>query len=240
MATRRNEAMNKYIAKIKQEWERSLLVVVGLLLLAFLGWLGFSLLSEEGGTTSQTQALPSVPDYIDTKTFAFLQPAGLQDKVNPMAFRKKLPKAFVTPPPKPTPTDTTAVKPPDGNPTTGTAKPPADTGKKPSGDKPTTTVAVKPSDDKPPAKPPPKPPPPQKITVLYRGMYKGLTDRELAFISADDSKSKKTKVFYVGEGGKVHNVLTVKSFTRDAVVLDCGGDREVTAHIGKKQEIVLE
>ena len=44
MATRRNEAMNKYIAKIKQEWERSLLVVVGLLLLAFLGWLGFSLL----------------------------------------------------------------------------------------------------------------------------------------------------------------------------------------------------
>ncbi|HOG50068.1 MAG TPA: hypothetical protein PKY10_05725 [Lentisphaeria bacterium] len=212
--------MNRYIAKIKQEWERSLLVAVGLLLLGFLGWVGFSLLSEEGGTTSQTQALPSVPDYIDTKTFAFMQPAGLQDKINPMAFRKKLPKAFVTPPPKPTPTDTTAVKPPDP--------------------KQTTTTAVKPPDPKQTVKPPPPKPPPQKITVLYRGMYKGLTDRELAFISADDSKSKKTKVFYVGEGGKVHNVLTVKSFTRDTVVLDCGGDREVTAHIGKKQEIVLE
>ncbi|MGI6356327.1 MAG: hypothetical protein GX937_04975 [Lentisphaerae bacterium] len=231
--------MKRFIAKIKQEWERSLLVAVGLLLLGFLGWVGFSLLSEEGGTTSQTQALPSVPDYIDTKSFAFMQPANLQAKVNPMAFRKKLPKAFVTPPPKPTPSGTTAVKPPDTKPTTGTVKPPADTGKKPDGKQPT-TVAVKPSGDKPPPKPQPPKPPPRKITVLYRGMYKGMTDRELAFIKADDSKSKKSKVFYVGEGGKVHNVLTVKSFNRDTVVLDCGGDREVTAHIGKKQEIVLE
>ncbi len=210
--------MNRYIAKISQEWERSLLVAVGLLLLGFLGWVGFSFLSEEGGTTSQAQALPSVPDFIDTKTFAFMQPARLQSDVNPMAFRKKLPKAFVNPPQPP--------KPGNGN---GTVKPPPGGG------------TVKPPEVKPPeVKPPPPKPPPRKITVLYRGMYKGLTDRELAFISADDSKSKKSKVFYVGEGGKVHGALTVKSFSRDSLVLDCGGDREVTVQIGKKQDIVLE
>ena len=207
--------MNRYIAKISQEWERSLLVAVGLLLLGFLGWMGFSFLSEEGGTTSQSQALPSVPDFIDTKTFAFMQPARLQSDVNPMAFRKKLPKAFVNPPQPPRP----------GN---GTVKPPT-----------TGAGTVKPPDTRPPTPVPPKPPP-RKITVLYRGMYKGLTDRELAFISADDSKSKKSKVFYVGEGGKVHGALTVKSFSRDSLVLDCGGDREVTVRIGKKQDIVLE
>lgn len=188
--------MNRHIAKISQEWERSLLVAVGLLLLGFLGWVGFSFLSEEGGSTSQSQALPPVPDFIDTTTFAFMRPARLQPDVNPMAFRKKLPKTFVTPPPPPRPGNG-AVKPP----TTGTG---------------TGTGTVKPPDTRPSdSKPTPKPPP-RKISVLYRGMYKGLTDRELAFISADDSKSKKSKVFYVGEGGKVHGALTVKSFSRDS------------------------
>jgi hypothetical protein len=218
--------MNKYLAKIGQEWERSLLVGIGLLLMVALAVLGFSFLSEEGGTTSQSQALPAVPDFIDTKAFAFMRPANLGKGVNPMAFRKKLPKAFVTPPSPPKPGDS-GVKPPappkpGGGPSVVT--PPGDTPPKPG------TVS----------KPPPPKPPPRKITVLYRGMYKGLTERELAFISADDSKTKKSAAFYLGEGGRVHGALTVKSFGRDALVLDCGNDREVTVEIGKKKEIVLE
>lgn len=223
--------MNKYFLKIKQEWERSLLAIIGLLLLVGLGWFGYSMLSDEGGSTSQAHTLPAMPDYIDTRVFAFVTPPQLEKNVNPMAFRKKLPLAFITPPTPPKPGGGTAVKPPDPPKPGTTVTPPG--GKK--DDPKTTTTQTKPPDT------PPKPkPPPRKITVQYRGMYKGVTERELAFITAADSKTKKTDFFYLETREKVFDALSVKSFGPNQVVLDYGDNLEVTVPIGTKKEIVLE
>ena len=79
--------MKRFIAKIKQNGSAvcwSLLACCSLIPRA--GWASAS--------CPKRAALPAKPefaigtDYIDTKSFAFMQPANLQAKVNPMAFRK--------------------------------------------------------------------------------------------------------------------------------------------------------
>lgn len=204
--------MNKLFDKLKQEWERSLLLAVALLTLLVLVLFAYSRLKEDGGSTGQNKSLPAMPKYFDSKSFVYIEPVEkLPDGVNPLVFRKQLAIPDAPPPPK----------------TGGVVKPPA-------GQAPAAGGAQLPPKASPTE-------PPWKITLLYRGTYKGLTDSELAFIDATNHKPKKpaSRKFYLKEGGRVFNAMTVRSFDAKQAVLSYGKGKEVTIEFGKTKDVTI-
>ena len=71
--------MSKPLEKITQEWERTLLVFVLLVMLAGFGVAAYFVLHEQEGAVAANTPLPKMPAYFDTDNTNFLNPAGMTD-----------------------------------------------------------------------------------------------------------------------------------------------------------------
>ena len=211
--------MKNVVEKLKQEWERAILMAIALLVLLSLLFAAYNTLKDNGGSTGQGSSLPALPNYFDTSTFSFVKPVkDLPPGVNPMVFRRQLsiPKA------------------PEAPKQGGGTQPPKGGG----------VVAQPPkSGEKPPA--PDKKEPPWVITVKYRGLYKGITGKEMAFIDAKNSKGNKQaqsvgRKFYLPANGRVFNAMTVRSFDAQRVVLSYGKGKEVALELGKEKKVTID
>ncbi|MDD4537822.1 MAG: hypothetical protein PHT80_02315 [Lentisphaeria bacterium] len=219
--------MKNFVEKLKQEWERAILMAIALLVLLVLLFAAYDMLKEDGGSTGQGSSLPALPNYFDTSTFSFVKPVkDLPPGVNPMVFRRQL----------------TIPKAPEA-PKQGGGTPPKQGG----GTPPKTgggAVAQPPkAGDKPAALD--KKEPPWVITVKYRGLYKGITGKEMAFIDAKNSKGNKKaqsvgRKFYLPANGRVFNAMTVRSFDAQRVVLSYGKGKEVALELGKEKKVTID
>lgn len=211
--------MKNVVEKLKQEWERAILMAIALLVLLVLLFAAYNTLKDNGGSTGQGSSLPALPNYFDTSTFSFVKPVkDLPPGVNPMVFRRQLsiPKAPETP------KQGGGTPPPKGGGVV--AQPPK-------------------SGEKPPA--PDKKEPPWVITVKYRGLYKGITGKEMAFIDAKNSKGNKQaqsvgRKFYLPANGRVFDAMTVRSFDGQRVVLSYGKGKEVALELGKEKKVTID
>ncbi len=225
--------MNNFLNKLGKEWEKTLFTVVLLLILAYLGFLAYSMLVDNEGSSNDAVRPKDPHNYFDTHSFAYLSPANLKKEVNPLMFHVKV--NLPPPPPKQTPTpqsggNTKPATPPKPNPpqSGGGTKPPAPTPQTGGG-------GTKPAT---PPKPQPPPPPPRKISVQYRGFMKG-SDAQVAFYSANDSKTNKTEAKTAQPGAKIHGVLEIKQFDATQIILSQNG-KDIVVKKGKKQEIVIQ
>jgi len=211
--------MNKVIEKLRQEWERAILMVVALLVLVVLLVSAYRLLNDDGGSTGQSSSLPALPNYFDTTSFVYVKAVkDLPPGMNPMVFRKQL----VIPKAPPAPSKGGGAAPPK---TGGAAAAPPKAGVKP------------------PA--PGKTEPPWVITVKYRGLYKGITGKEMAFVDAKNSKGNNQarsvgRKFYLPENGRVFNAMTVRSFDAQRIVLSYGKGKEVALELGKEKKVTID
>ncbi len=240
--------MNNLLRKLGKEWEKTLFTVVLLLILGYLGALAYKLLNDDDGSSNDNVKPKNPHEYFDTHSFAYLKPANLDKEVNPLLFH-----VHINLPPPPTPKqdpgkpapkpDPKKPEPKTPTPQPGGAKPtppapPQNTTPKPTDNKNTTpnnTQTTKPAT---PPKPTTPPPPPRKISIQYRGFIKG-DDAQVAFYSANDSKTKKTEAKTAKPGAKIHGVLEIKSFDASKIVLSLNG-KDVVVSKGKKQEIVVQ
>ena len=179
---------------------------------------------------------PKAPHrFFDTTSTAYIEPVNLPSSINPFNFHIKV---ALPPPPKPTPQQTRPQSGGKNNntPASPDKTPPKDNGKKttPPPQQQTTNPQPKPEQTKPQ---PPKVV--RKISIQYRGYLRGTTDEQIAFYSAQDSKSKKTEAKSAKEGAKIHGVLPIKSFDADQMVVVQGG-KDVIVKRGKKQEIIIQ
>jgi hypothetical protein len=213
-------ATMKKLAKLSEEWEKTLLLITAALVAIFFLILFWP--SEQEGNISQQGTLPPSPNYVQTQNLAFLEPAKLEQAVNPMAFRRKAPsnvKSGKKTTPKTTPKTAQDSK-------KGDVKPPADTKKTDS-----TLPAVKPS---------PKTPP-RVITLTYRGLYKGLLDTELAFLRSSDSAAKnKTSSFTLQSGEKLHDLFTIVSFDENQLTLLNHKEEKLTLPRNRDTKVTIE
>lgn len=83
------------------------------------------------------------------------------------------------------------------------------------------------------------------ITVKYRGLYKGISGKEMAFIDAKNSKGNKQaqstgRKFYLPVNGRVYNAMTVRSFDAQQVVLSYGKGKEIALELGKEKKVTID
>ncbi len=217
--------MNKFkLEKIKAEWEKSLLIALScILFLLLIIWLWPN---NQEGSVNQPGTLPAKPNYVDVDSDYWLKPTFLKGDVSIMTFVRALPpvpEADKTPTPS---------RPNAGQKTPTPGKTPTPTpGKTPAADNVTSGKTD------PPKVAPVKPEPPQVITLLYRGLYKGLSDKKLAFIKGSDSRSKKSINAPLSEGAKIFTVLTIVSFDENSITLAYGEGRGVTLIRGEEKKL---
>ncbi|MBR4673323.1 MAG: hypothetical protein IKP00_02570 [Victivallales bacterium] len=231
---------NHLFKRLAEEWERTLMSVVMIGLLAYLSFVAYNMLTEDEGS-SQNTVKPKAPHrFFDTTNTAYIEPAHLLPSINPFNFHIKI--SLPTPPqptPKPTPQNNQNVK-PQGNKNTQPQKqepsknPPKDNKQE---DKKPPKQDAKQDQKQQPAKPQP-PKHVRKIAVQYRGFLKG-TEEQIAFYSALDSQGKKTEAKSAKEGAKIHGILQIKSFDADKLVVVLG-DKDVVVKRGKKQEFIIQ
>ena len=221
---------------ICDEWERTIMSTVMLSLLVYLSVVAYNMLTESEGS-SQNNVKPKSPHlFFDTTSTSYVEPVNLSASINPFNFHIKVP---LPPPPKPTPQNNQTKPQPNNTPKTPDKTPPKDNGKKPT---PVTPPQQQTGKQQPQQQQQSKLQPPKntrKIAIQYRGYLRGTTDEQLAFYSAQDSKSKKTEAKSAKEGAKIHGVLPIKSFDADQLVLVQDG-KDVIVKRGKKQEIIIQ
>lgn len=91
--------------------------------------------------------------------------------------------------------------------------------------------------------PPPKESPTPKknarvISVRYEGLYKGLLNNELAFVSATDSASRTTSQEPRASGEKLFAVITIDSFNAEELHIS-NGDKALTVPLGKEIKVKI-
>ena len=214
------------LAKVKAEWEKSLLIAVVSVLLLCLAIFFWPRNSE--GTVNQPAALPAKPDYVDVNSDFWLKPTFLDSKISILTFSRAVPVPPAPDPPPPRPGQTTPSTPSTGDtvstPSTGgTASTPFTGGQTP-----------------PPPGPPKTDPPPRGISVVYRGMYQGLSDQRLAFIKASDSSTKKSISVPLGESEKIFSALTVVSFDENSLTITYGEGKKVVVKRGSEKKVKLQ
>lgn len=216
------------LAKIKAEWERSLLIALTGILLLCLGVFFWPRNSE--GSVNQPAALPAKPDYVDVDSDFWLKPTFLDSKVSILTFSRAVPVPPAPDPPPPRPGQTTPSTPSTGD----TVSTPSTGG----------TVSIPSTGGQtqtPPPPVPPKPdPPPRVISVVYRGMYQGLSEQRLAFIKASDSSTKKSMNVPLGEGEKIFSALTVVSFDENSLTIMCDEGKKVVVKRGSEKKVKLQ
>lgn len=204
-------------AKYLEEWEKTLLLTTAAVVALFFLILFWP--SDQEGNISQQGTLPPAPDYVQTDNMAFLEPAKLEQTVNPMAFRRKIPVA-------PKEDKKVSPKQPD-NDKTAPVKTPANAQNQPPVKQPVT--------------PPVKKADPRIITLTYRGIYKGLQETELAFVRTVDSADKnKTSSLSVKSGEKLHELFTVVSFDENQMNLLDQNQKELTVPRNKDVKVTIE
>ncbi|MGI5923907.1 MAG: hypothetical protein ACOX9E_08185 [Lentisphaeria bacterium] len=229
--------MKNIVEKLKQEWERATLLAIALLVLLVLLVAAYHLLKDDGGSTEQSGSPPAPPEYFKTDTFAYVKSVkDLPPDVNPVVFRKQLPIPKAPEPPpkqggKPQPPPKQGDPPKQGE----KPQPPPKQGEKP---QPPPKPGEKPQ-------PPPKKEPPWVITVKYRGLYKGITGKEMAFIDAKNSRGNKQaqkvgRKFYLPANGRVYDAMTVRSFDAQQVVLSYGKGKEIALELGKEKKVTID
>ncbi len=221
--------MQELLHKLMNEWERVLLTVVGIIWLIAVSLFFVNLFAEHDGKMSTNTALPAKPAFINMNSLAYMDAAKMDPQLSPLRFFKQLPvtPGQNTPPPKKQEAKKEEPK----------KDPPKQEPKK---DPPKKEEPKKePPKKEEPQKPTPPPPPPRVIKVLYRGMMKGTTDTEYAFIVAQDSKTKKTVRARFSPGTKLFDVLEVSECDKDKLVVKPQG-KEVTVVKGVEQEVVVE
>ncbi len=203
-------AAMKRSAKLLEEWEKTLLLTTAGAVALFFLILFWP--SDQEGNISQQGTLPPAPDYVKTDNMAFLEPAKLENTVNPMAFRRKIP-----------------VEPKNNNKTP--PKPPGNDTKDP----------VKTPPVKQPVTPPVKKADPRIITLTYRGLYKGLQNTELAFVRTMDSAAKnKTSSLSVQTGEKLQDLFTIVSFDENQLTLLDQNQNTMTLPRNKDVKVTIE
>lgn len=65
------------------------------------------------------------------------------------------------------------------------------------------------------------------------------SDAQVAFYSANDSKTNKTEAKTAQPGAKIHGVLEIKQFDATQIILSQNG-KDIVVKKGKKQEIVIQ
>ncbi len=210
----------KRLAKLSEEWEKTLLLTTAALVAIFFLILFWP--SEQEGNISQQGTLPPTPNYVQTQNLAFLEPAKLEQTVNPMAFRRKAPpsvKQDKKTTPKTTPKTAQDTKKDD-------VKPQPDTKK---------------ADSKTPSVKPPARTPPRIITLTYRGLYKGLLDTELAFLRSSDSAAKnKSNSFTLQSGEKLHDLFTIVAFDENQLTLLNHKEEKLTLPRNQDTKVTIE
>lgn len=201
--------MNKKLPEnLAREWEKTLLGLTVAALLAAALVMAVSHYADSDGTIVQSSAMPSQPDYIDFSNRTFMQLILPDELLNPLTFTKKM---------APTARVTDPPKTNPTPPTTGTAK----------NDPPKTQ---------------PDPPPPKKadriISIRYEGLYKGLQNNELAFVTATDSASRQTSQEARASGEILFDSVTIDRFDADALHVS-NGDRQLTVPLSQEIKVKI-
>ncbi|MBN2449448.1 MAG: hypothetical protein JXR77_03610 [Lentisphaeria bacterium] len=230
--------MKRALRHIAREWEKALFWLCMVALVCILASYLMGLLGDEEEGTPSGQTSKVLAPLLNEKTaFAFLD--GLPEMAakgsNPFAFIAKVPerakpeererKPWVRPPqtPKPEPPKPEPPKP------AAVAKP------------------VPPPTPAPVAAPtPPKPEPPPKpkhfVSLLYRGIYSSgevEEGRRLAFLSSNDSETKKTS-FLVLEEGRSFAGITIDKVAPGSLTVTGPDGSQRTLELGTQQKIFLE
>ena len=183
----------KRFEKALEECEKSLLLLSAVLAAFFfvvLFWPG-----QKEGSVAKAGNLPSLPKYIEVENEAYLQAPSLENIVNPMTFRKKLPLTQALLDKK----VVTKKDPPKKDP--------------PKKEPPKQVVETK-------KNPPPKPPS-RVIDLTYRGIYKGLQNEPMAFVLASDTASKtRDSSLVLKEGERIFELFKVLSFDEELISVE--------------------
>jgi len=223
----------KRLAKIIEEWEKTTLLLSAVAVAIF--FLILFLPSDQEGNISQQSTLPATPNYVQTKNMSFLEPARLEQTVNPMAFRRKKvsdDKEAAKVPPK---TPQTTKKEPDkgqSGKVSTTQQPTQQTQK--TTQQPAQQPAIKPQQAA-------KKEPARVLTLTYRGIYKGLQGNELAFLRSSDSNAKnKVTSFTLQKGEKAHDLFTIVSFDENNLTLLGPKEKTLTIPRNKDTKVTIE
>ncbi len=210
--------MNK-LAKIKSEWEKSLLfAVIGLFGLGLIIWFWPG---NNEGSVKQPTILPKKPDFVDLDSDFWLRPTFPEGKISILAFSRTLP-----PPPATTTTESgSSYRPQPGTGGTGGA---SSTGRP--------SQATNSTVPEPKTKPTP---PPRIISISYRGMYQGLSEQKLAFIKASDSSSKRSLNAPLAAGERIFALFTVVSFDEHSLTIMFGEGKSVVIDRGSEKKVKL-
>lgn len=200
------------------EWERTTLTGVLLLLLAYFGFIAYNCLVDNESSATTPPRAKTPHEYFDTRSTAYLKPANFDNALNPMQFhiRVSLPEPQSKQQPKQQPSNQP------------TAKQPQQTAKQP-------------QQPQQPQQPKPQPKPQRKITVSYRGFISYNKDKstQVAFYSAHDTKGKKTEAKTVKKGFLIHGIIEIKDFDSTTLTLLLG-NKEVVVKKGKKQDFIIQ
>lgn len=227
--------MNNIIALIRAEWERSVLLLVILVISSIVGVGVYQYMNREDEEVAMTKPKSELPHYYDAKHLEGENVSPLPPGVNPMICEFLKPE----PPPKPVPTR------PQQPPKTET-KPqqPPKTDTKPT--PPPKTPETKPQQQPPKPTPPPPPPKPKKkrkVELVYIGSMSisgGNAGAQLRVTEILSAKSKNAFNVRLQNGGKIlGGLLEVVSFDTNRVILKHSGNKEVTVPLRKKK-ITLE
>ena len=191
--------MNRF-EKAFEEWEKSLLILTAVLAAIFFLILFWPIQKE--GSIAKTGNLPPLPNYIETEDLSYMQPPSLENIVNPMTFRKKLPVTQALVDKKVVQKKETPKQVPENK---------KETPKQVPENKKETPKQV-------PENKKETPKPPRIIDLTYRGLYKGLKNEPMAFILASDTGSKvKDSTFILKEGESVFELFKVLSFNEEFI-----------------------
>jgi|GEM_PF-1826893 len=220
--------MKWYSRRILREWERCCLWGSALLLTVLLGVHLAALLPQAEAAPLRTVGGKAVASYLNTDTaFGFLEArSGQSEPVrNPFAFSIRLPKPPASPVAPSAPASPAPTAPAPGVPPTPVASPPG------------TTVAATATPAEPPAPAPLK----RAASILFRGLYRGGSDRvrQIAFLSTCVTPGGAPQAVVLGEGEATAGV-TLKQLSPERVVVIGPTGAEVTIGIGQQASVCLE
>ena len=224
--------------KMAEEWEKTVMMTVMILILAYLAFVSFSLLSESEGGAQPGNRAKAAHEFYSGRAVAYLDPPNANRNDNPLKFNKKI---QLRGRPYPQPNNNSNNNHNNNNNNNGNRqpnrpRPPNNRGngqttpRPPAGGGNTQPPRQDPTTD------PPKPE--RKISVQYRGFIKG-TEEELAFYSAQDSQGSKTESKSVRTGAKIHGVLEIMNFDGDQMTVSLEG-KETSVKKGKKQDFIIQ
>jgi outer membrane biosynthesis protein TonB len=211
--------MKRFWKHIRKEWEKSLLALLGILLLAFLAFWAFGLGLGNNETTPKGAAR-TYDSQLSKGAFAFLQDVVLPEELprNPFAFQTELPQPrkprVKQPEPKPEPRPKPRPKP-----------------------KPPEPVVTQPEPQPEPAPRPPQRPAYGERVITYVYNTTNQAGKPVAFVQIGNPATRRARPHSLAVGDQVDGIR-IHSFTDKALyVIDAAG-RKQTIPFGEQRRIV--